>query len=125
MGTADKRYADHLKRIGRQVMIVILENAQDSLPPEQRAETHRRCQELTSEVDSLKKLHRLSEVCQVKTGETLKIGQPAVSETQKQEDMYLFALHGQVEVLGGGLDPVVRSPNRKQVKVKSPDVVES
>jgi len=100
-------------------MVVTLKEVLDALPPERRAEIDRRYEEIVNEVESLKELRRLSKLSQAEIAETLKITQPAVSEIEKQTDMYLSTLRSYVEAMGGELDVIVRLPDRGPVKIKS------
>lgn len=106
-------------------MPVPLKDVLDALPSRRRAEIDRRFRELVNEVESLKELRRLSAKSQARIAKTLKISQPAVSKIEKQTDMYLSTLRSYVEAIGGELDVIVRLPNRRPVKVKSLEDIET
>jgi transcriptional regulator with XRE-family HTH domain len=106
-------------------MTVPLKDILDALPPKRRAQLDRRFKALIDEVESLKELRRLSTKSQAKVARALKISQPAVSQIEKQTDMYLSTLRGYVEAIGGELEVIVRLPNRGPVKIRSLEEIDT
>ncbi|MFO1375804.1 MAG: helix-turn-helix transcriptional regulator [Steroidobacteraceae bacterium] len=93
------------------------------LPPKRRAKVTARAAELIAEELSLQELRKAMNRTQVEIARALDVGQHAVSRYEMRTDMLLSTLQEYVQAMGGELDLVVRFPNRRPVRLRSPGQV--
>jgi len=87
------------------------------LPHDQQTIIAARQQDMTQEVESLRKLRQIAGKAQADIASALNITQPSVSKIEKQTDMHLSTLRNYVEAVGGELELTVKLPKRPVMRI--------
>jgi DNA-binding XRE family transcriptional regulator len=85
---------------------------------QRRRRAEARARELLSEALALDSLRRSLNLTQAEVAQALDVNQAAVSQMEKQEDMYVSTLRRLVAAMGGELELIARFPGREPVTIE-------
>jgi len=93
-------------------MVIRLDDFVANLPEEEQWAIREGTAKLIAEEATLRQLRAARERSQIELARTLKINKAAVSKLERRTDMYLNALRGCIEAMGGRLEIVARFPDQ-------------
>ncbi len=89
----------------------------NKMSPERRARAEAKAESLLSEAMAINDLRRSLNLTQEQIAKMLEVNQGAVSQMEKQDDMYISTLYRIISVMGGKLELVAKFPGRTPVVI--------